>query len=108
MSFNGEATNTPIKRAKFSGNASADVVALVTGKKIRVLCAYFTTLTAITVKFQSGGSTDITGAFSMGATDDLNLGWCPVGWFETAAGEKLNLVMSAGVQTDGIIVYQEV
>jgi hypothetical protein len=32
----------------------------------------------------------------------------PVGWFETAAGELLNLELSAGVSVDGCLTYVEV
>lgn len=98
----------PVKFAKFSGTASADLVALVATKKIRVLAYHFTTITATTVKFQSGGSTDLTGAFSSGANGQLLGPYSPVGLFETAAGEKLNVVLGGSVQTDGIVVYQEV
>ena len=59
-----------IKRAKIDAASSGDntLVAAVTGKKIRVLAAFFTmTGTAVTIRFESGaGGTALTG--QMGPT----------------------------------------
>jgi hypothetical protein len=107
----GEADQTPIKRAIVSGATSGDntVVAAVTGKSIRVLQVQLVSITAVAVRFESAaGGTALTGVMSLGATGVLSSGYCPVGHFQTAAGELLNMELGGAVQVSGWIVYQEV
>lgn len=90
--------------------ANSDLVAAVSGKIIRVLAAALTVVgTATTLfKFQSDG-TDLTGEMRQGSTKPLILPFSEAGWFETVAGEKLNIVFAGGArQIDGVIHYQEV
>jgi hypothetical protein len=111
MSFNGEATNTPIKRAVISAASSGDntLVAGVTGKKIRVLQFTLVVAAAVTVRFESAASgTAITGVMSLAANAGISTTWCPVGHFETVAGELLNLELGGAQQTSGWLIYQEV
>lgn len=103
----GAASLTP-KFAKISTSTSADIVALVASKKIRVLALSLMVTTAVTAKFQSGGTSDLTGAYPLGVNGGIVLPFCPVGHFETAAGEKLNLVLGSGVAVAGAITYVEV
>lgn len=98
----------PIKYAAVALSDSGDVVTLVAGKKIRVLSYCLNTTTAVTVKFQSGAATDLTGAMAAGATGRLEGSFNPAGHFETAAGAKLNIVLGSAVATNGHITYQEV
>lgn len=101
-------TSLTVKFVPISGTGSADLVALVTGKKIRVL-SYTIVLNAdSTVKFQSGGSTDLTGAMPHGAKGGVSVAFSPVGHFETASGEKLNLVLGTSVAWGGHLAYVEV
>jgi hypothetical protein len=107
----GEADNTPVKRALISAASSGDntLVAGVTGKKIRVLQFALVSVTAVAVRFESAASgTAIPGVMSLGATGVLSAGYCPVGHFETIAGELLNLELGGAVQVSGWLVYQEV
>lgn len=97
--------NLPIKRAKVDLAASGDLIAAVSGKKIRVLALAVKFATSTTLKLQSGGSTDLTGAMT---GTDFAWGWNPAGWVQTASGEKLNAVMGSSVQLSGTIVYVEV
>jgi hypothetical protein len=101
---------TPVtpKFAVISSAASADVVALVASKKIRVLSLFFVTSTFMSIKFQTGATTDITGALPLGANGGLVLPFNPVGWFETAAGAKLNIVLSVAAAVAGGLTYIEV
>lgn len=98
----------PIKYAAVALTDSGDVVAAVTGKRIRVLSYCLNTTTAVTVKFQSGASTDLTGAMAAGATGRLEGSFNPGGHFQTAEGAKLNIVLGSAVATNGHITYQEV
>lgn len=104
---NGATSLTP-KFAAISSTGSGDTVALVSSKKIRVLSLYLVVAAASTVKFQSGASTDKTGAMSFGANGGISLPFNPVGWFETASGEKLNHVLGTSVGIAGGLTYIEV
>jgi hypothetical protein len=102
-------TYAPVKRAAISGSSTNNtIVAAVTGKKIRVLQFCVVVTTAVTVKFQSSTSTDLTGAMPFAANGGVSPSYCPVGHFETVAGELLNMALGSGVQTSGWVLYQEV
>jgi hypothetical protein len=96
----------PVKFAKIDTAASADLVAAVTDKKIRVLSYVFAVAASVTVKFQTGAATDLTGAMTV--TTSLSSGFNPAGHFETVAGAKLNVVLGGAVQVSGHLTYQEV
>ena len=100
----------PIKRAAISdADGTADIVAAVTGKSIRVLALAVTIITANgTLKWQCGASTDLTGAMPFGASAGMVLPYNPVGWFQTVQGEKLNSVGATTGAIAGLVVYQEV
>lgn len=85
--------------------ASGDLVALQTSKRIRVLSYVLVSAGTVTAKFQSGGSTDLTGAMSLVAASGISSGYNPQGHFETAVGAKLNLVLSGSVQVSGHLTY---
>lgn len=103
----GGVSVTP-KFAAISSTGSGDTVALVSAKKIRVLSLAIVLAGASTVKFQSGASTDKTGAMSFAANGGISLPFNPAGWFETAAGEKLNHVLGSSVAIAGMLSYIEV
>jgi hypothetical protein len=105
--MNGSTSLTP-KFAAISSTDDGDTVALVASKKIRVVSMFFVVAGATTVKFQSGASTDKTGAMSFAANATFVLPYNPNGWFETAAGEKLNHVLGSAVAIAGGLTYVEV
>lgn len=93
--------------AASSSGANA-IVAAVTGKKIRVLGYIISGVTAVNAKWQSG-STDIGGLIYIGATGGAVAPIAPMYmWFETVAGEALNLNLSGAVAVGGGVVYVEV
>ena len=100
-----------VKRAKIDGATSGNntLVAAVTGKKIRVLAAFFTmTGTAVTIRFEDGADgTALTG--QMGPTEGQTsmLRFNPVGWFETSDATLLNMELSGAQSVDGALVYIE-
>lgn len=100
----GTTTVTPLF-AKIDASASADLIALVTGKKIRVLAGFLTVAADTTVKFQTGGTTDLTGAMTVKAGGGFVLPFNQAGYFETASGAKLNLVLGTSTQTSGGLTY---
>lgn len=101
-----------IKRAVIDTATSPDttIVAAVTGKKIRVLaCFLIMTGTATTIRFESGtGGTALTGQMTPSSGGGFVLPFNPVGWFETADTELLNLELGAAQSVDGVLVYVEV
>lgn len=100
-----------LKRAAISASTSGsgnNVVAAVNTKKIRVVSYDFVVAGAVNVKFQSGGSTDLTGLYTFGAAGDGKVNnFNPVGWMETVAGEALTLNLSGAVLVGGCIQYME-
>ncbi len=105
--MNGATALTP-KFAVISTSASSDLVALVSAKKIRVLSFFIVVTSAVTVKLQTGGATDLTGAMPFGANGGISLPYNPTGWFETTSGAKLNMVLGSGVAVAGGLTYIEV
>lgn len=107
--MNGTTALTP-KFAVIAASSSGDnqIVAAVSGKKIRVLAYNMVANGAVNAKFQSD-ATDKTG---LKYFDAAGAGICapfnPVGWFETVAGEKLDLNLSGAVAVGGELVYVEV
>lgn len=91
--------------ASASGNTS--VVAAVTGKKIRVISVWVVANAAVNVKFQSA-TTDKTGLAYLAVNGGFVLPFSPVGHFETASGEALNINLSAAVAVGGSVTYVEV
>lgn len=86
------------------------IVAAVTGKRIRVLAGSLTmTGTLVTIRFESGaGGTALTGQMQPLAGHTITLPFSPVGHFQTAAGELLNMELGGAQSVDGWIVYVEV
>jgi len=105
---------TPLlpKFAKIDAATSGDntLVAAVTGKKIRVLAGSLTmTGTAVTIRFESAaGGTALTGQMTPTQGSTITVPFCPLGHFETVAGELLNLELGGAQSVDGWLVYIEV
>jgi hypothetical protein len=89
-----------------SGTISTDLVAAVSGRKIRVLAMCYSQASATSLKFQTNATTDLTGAFTTSAANlNGNLPFNPFGWFQTALGEKLNYVPATAVATHVSVTY---
>lgn len=98
---------TPVKRAFATGAtiATHTLVAGVTGKKIRVLYFFVTTVDGLNLTFKSGSTTISANlAITAGAVS----GYCPHGIFETAAGAALGFAIDAAESTSVQVVYVEV
>lgn len=90
-----------------SNSGSNEVVAAVTGKKIRILSYAFVSSGTVNAKWQSA-SNDISGLMYFIANTGISAGYNPKGHFQTAAGEALNLNLSGSVAVGGHITYIEV
>jgi hypothetical protein len=100
-----------VKRKPIDHATSGDneLVAAVPRKKIVVLACLLISVGDITVRFESGaGGTALTGQMTFVQATGFALQHNPVGWFETSAGEALNLELSSASSVDGVIVYIEV
>ena len=86
------------------------LVAAVTAKKIRVLSVVLVASGgANTVAFESDAAgTALTGDMDIAADGQLVLPLNGFGWFETVAGELLNLELANATAVAGALVYEEI
>lgn len=101
-------TGREIKFAKIDASSSGnnEIVAAVSGKQIRVINCMMIASGAVNAKFQSSaGGTDVTGTLPLTANSGFTQPESRVGWFETVAGESLNLNLSGAVQVGGCLAY---
>lgn len=89
-----------------ASSGSNTVVSAVTGQKIKVIGAFVVAAAVNTVKFMSA-STDLTGGMALAANGGFTLPISDKGipYFETAAGEALNINLSASTAVAVTIVY---
>ena len=99
------------KFAKIDAAASGDntIVALVSGKKIRVLGGLLVAAGDVNVRFESGAAgTALTGQMNLTTNSGFAIPFNPLGNFESASGVLLNLELSAAISVDGWLTYVEV
>lgn len=104
---NHDLVSSELKSAFVSASGNVDVVAAVSGSKLRVMALTITSLSGCTVKLQSGGSTDKTPPFHIGAERSLTQS-NPLGLFESNASEKLNAVVTGSTVYTVMLSYREV
>lgn len=99
-----------IKNAAFDVSTLGDneIVAAVSGKRIRVLQWGLAAGGDVDVKWKSGSSTSISGTRPL--TKYASAGGSPSPWgrFKTGVGEALNLNLTAAVPVGGELAYVEV
>ena len=82
------------------------LVAAVAGKRIRVLSLFLVASGAVTVAFESSASgTALTGDMNVGANGNVVMPFNPEGWFQTVAGELLNMELGGATSVDGCLTY---
>lgn len=104
-----------VKYAAIAGatNGHNNLIAAVTGKKIRVLALSIVAGASGNIYFESAqGGTVIWGGSSnkiqLAANDHYLLPFSQAGWFETVAGQLLNMNASSTGPWSGGIVYVEI
>lgn len=103
--YSGTTALTP-GMATISVSATGTLVALVSSKQIRVLALSLMSNGTVNVKFQSHASpTDITGLYYLIANTGFVLPYNPLGWFQTIAGEALDINLSASIAVGGCLTY---
>ncbi len=89
-----------------SSSGITELVAASAGKKIRVISYNYVVNAAVNVAFRSGSTTVIGGLGYWGEQGRGKVApYNPDGWFETAAGEALNVNLSGNVAIGGELVY---
>lgn len=93
-------------KINIAGATTTTVVALVAAKKIRILACYLVLGGANNVNWQSHTTTSNgDAALTFASGSGLVLNYNPIGWFDTTAGEALDIVTSTSAQLSGRIVY---
>lgn len=87
-----------------SASGATALVAADATKKIRVLSYVIVADAANAVKFQSA-TTDLTGAMSLAANGGASVPFSPVGHFETAANQALNINLGSAFGVRGHLTY---
>lgn len=101
-----------MKFAVIDRATSGEIVAAVSGKRIRVLSYLFSVATTTTVRFDSA-STALTGAMTANAGVPFNAPQGPntqqgaMGVLQTERGEAFNVTLGAAVQISGHLLYEE-
>lgn len=96
--------------ARITGSGTGgEVAAAVTGKKLRLLSIMVTTDTAgnLTVRDNAGTPNVLVGPAPLADNGGFCLPHNPNGWGDSAAGQNLNVLLSASATTyGGVLVYQ--
>lgn len=109
-------SGAPVKFASVAAAiGTTDLVAAVASKKIRCLAFYAKPLAGGSIQYLSN-ATPLGGVLNFvasvvgvlaGTDGSILLPYCPVGWFETVAGDPLKATIT-GSAVPGMLVYQEV
>jgi hypothetical protein len=105
--YNGTTALTPLfSTIVASASGATTIIALVAAKRIRVLALQLVASGAVNAKWQSHVTpTDLTGLAYLAANGGYVLPYNPVGWFQTVAGEALDINLSAAIAVGGSITY---
>ena len=104
-----EATG-PVKHkvVNVSSAASNAIVALVTGKKIRILSYTLVPAADVTGTWEDGDGNDLIGPMALGIKGGVAAPEVQAGHQETPASKALHLLLGSAVQVGGSLTYQEV
>jgi hypothetical protein len=102
-----DAFTTEGRTAFVNASGSTDVIAAVSATKLRVMSMLITSAASGTVRFQSGGSTNLTPNFHLAPNGNISLS-NELGLFESASGEKINAVSSGTTNYTVMFAYRQV
>jgi hypothetical protein len=102
-----DAFTNSLKSAFVTNSGNADVIAAVSGSKLRVMAMTVTSLSGCTVQLQSGGSSNLTPPMHIGANGNLTQS-NSLGLFESVTSEKINAVVSGSTIYTVMLSYREV
>jgi hypothetical protein len=100
--------HSTVQYASISATTSGDtqIVAGVSGKRIRVIAYAVVASGTVNIKFRSG-TTDITGSMRVVEGGGIAHAY-DGGLFQTAIGQPLNINLSTNATVGGYVVYREV
>ena len=87
--------------------ASSDLITAVSNIKLRVISLVVSADAACTLKFQTNGTSDVTGTFYVPASRVISFS-SDLGIFESGAGEKLNVVQTGTANVGLTLSYRQV
>lgn len=87
------------------GSGSTTIVAAQTLQRIVILQLCVITSVADNVKFQSAGTTDLTGLFPLASNGGFVMPYSQVGWFQTNIGEALTFNQTFATPTAIQVVW---
>ncbi len=102
-----EAGKTRLVRRAFanpSDSGANEIIEEIAGERIRVLAVHIHADDAVDAEFQTA-TTAISPLYPLAANGGFVLPYCQHGWFETAAGEPLNLDLSSAVAVAVTVVW---
>lgn len=102
--------STPTRKYALISTSSPNntqVVAAVSGKRIRVVAYAVVASGTVNVQFRSGDNTNLTGSMRLVEAGGIAHAF-DGGLFQTAVGEALHINLSAPVAVGGYVVYEEV
>jgi hypothetical protein len=102
-----DAFTDSLKSTFITSSGNADVIAAVTGSKLRVMAMTITAVSGCTVQLQSGGTSNRTPPFHIGDNGNLTQA-NGLGLFESAVSEKINAVVSGSTVYTVMLSYREV
>lgn len=105
MMFAGQTALVP-QFAVINASASGTVISAISGLIIRVIAMDLVTNNAVTIQWQtSTGPATISGPQSFAANGGIVRPFNQAGWFQTLAGDSLNITLSGGATVGGNITY---
>lgn len=112
VGVNGVDVTPQFANIAVAGSGDNIIIAAAVGKKLRVLSAFMIAAGDVDAFFVDGANAalvgDGTNGIDLAANSGFTLPFNPVGWFETAAGQSLDLNLSAAIRVAGCLTYIEV
>jgi len=90
-----------LSSAQIDASGNSDVVASVSGYRVRVLSLALSASAACSLRFQTGGSGNITPRLRIPSGNTITVS-SDLGLFDTVRGDKLNVILS-GVAEYGVL-----
>jgi hypothetical protein len=106
VTFHDTFTND-LKYKALDLSASADVIALVATKSLRVMSVTLSADAACNIQFQTGATDNVSGKIYLPVNGTIHLS-NQLGLFETDIGEKLNAVITGTANVGISVSYREV
>jgi len=88
-----------------SAGGGTTVVTNTGSRKLRIMAVNVIASAAVNVKWQTSSGADLTGLAYLATNGGYILGYNPIGWFETVAGDNLVINLSGAFPVGGHVTY---